>query len=875
MASFSSFAKSSVRRLAWRLAGIRNTRLWPHLRPLVHMLRRPLRLDHVLGLESAAPREGFLHASTVPEPFRGATDVHAFARRLRLGFHERGLQELENIAFQPRRPERRESALWELALWHLNQPGKPAAEAALRYLDVLESLPGTKSPRALRHVMYVEALLRAERWQEACAKALAFADKRPSDPNVLLTCANVFARATKENVPHADAAALQLQWINRAMQKTGLEPLTLRDPAAGVNIDNLAVRLPENAGIPSGPLVTVIVPVFNAAERIRTALDALCAQTWRNLEILVVDDCSTDNTCTLVEEYSEKDARVRLIRAPENRGPYVARNIGLAEAQGEFVTTHDDDDWSHPRKIQCQVQHLQSTPSAIANLSGHVRADDDLYFALRGNPGWFLFPNMSSLMFRREPVMKKVGFWDCVRFAGDSEFKKRLECIFGEDRVVSLPTGPMAILRVRESSLTASRITGYHGYKVGARREYDEAFKAWHARAAKGEPVRMPFPVERRPFPAPYIMSHAEGSEEQVFDLILMSEFRLPGGTTVSNVQEISAARDMGLRIGLVQAPSFHMRPSRKIQSRIRDLVDGKQVRLLNWGEKAYADLVVVRFPLVLNSDNECLPEIRTRDVRIIANQPPQRTWDADSELLYDVAECDRRAREWFGVTPVWHPIGPTAREGMLAMGADINMADWDWVNIIDFSEWSAPRTPLQGKRIVIGRHSRDHWVKWPENATDLLAAYPDDSRFDVRVLGGALSAREVIGRIPRNWTVHEFGSMPPKDFLAQLDFFVYFTHSRYLEAFGRSIFEAMAAGVPVILAPQFRKAFGEAALYAEPGEVAGLVQELAADPQRYEERVEIGRRFVQERFGYEQHHARLRRLLVSPKEPHAELVAG
>src|SRR5690606_2009001 len=112
-------------------------------------------------------------------------------------------------------------------------------------------------------------------------------------------------------------------------------------------------------------------------------------------------------------------------------------------------------------------------------------------------------------------------------------------------------------------------------------------------------------------------------------------------------------------------------------------------------------------------------------------------------------------------------------------MGADINMADWDWVNIIDSSEWSAPRTPLQGKRIVIGRHSRDHWVKWPENATDLLAAYPDDSRFDVRVLGGALSAREVIGRIPRNWTVHEFGSMPPKDFLAQLDFFVYFTHSR------------------------------------------------------------------------------------------------
>src|SRR5699024_9213980 len=68
----------------------------------------------------------------------------------------------------------------------------------------------------------------------------------------------------------------------------------------------------------------------------------------------VVDDCSTDRTKEVIEQYVEQDSRVKLFSTPQNSGPYVARNIALQEATGEYVTVNDADDWSHAEKIATQ-----------------------------------------------------------------------------------------------------------------------------------------------------------------------------------------------------------------------------------------------------------------------------------------------------------------------------------------------------------------------------------------------------------------------------------------------------------------------------------------------------------------------------------------
>ncbi len=91
------------------------------------------------------------------------------------------------------------------------------------------------------------------------------------------------------------------------------------------------------------PLISVIVPAYNIEKYIKDCLDSLLAQTYRDLEILVVDDGSTDNTGRIADEYAEKDSRIRVIHQ-ENRGLSGARNAALPEAKGEWIGFTDGDD---------------------------------------------------------------------------------------------------------------------------------------------------------------------------------------------------------------------------------------------------------------------------------------------------------------------------------------------------------------------------------------------------------------------------------------------------------------------------------------------------------------------------------------------------
>ncbi|MFT4901890.1 MAG: glycosyltransferase involved in cell wall biosynthesis [Lentimonas sp.] len=105
------------------------------------------------------------------------------------------------------------------------------------------------------------------------------------------------------------------------------------------------------------PLVTIIIPAYNSASTIRETLDVCSAQTWRRLQIIVVDDGSEDDTAAVVESHT--DQRVQLMLQP-NGGACRARNVGLHHAQGEFVQFIDADDTMEPNKIELQVRALDS-----------------------------------------------------------------------------------------------------------------------------------------------------------------------------------------------------------------------------------------------------------------------------------------------------------------------------------------------------------------------------------------------------------------------------------------------------------------------------------------------------------------------------------
>ena len=103
------------------------------------------------------------------------------------------------------------------------------------------------------------------------------------------------------------------------------------------------------------PLVSIVVPCYNSARYLRPCLDSVINQTYDNLECIVVDDGSTDDTKAVVHEYQDKDSRVKYLYQ-DNGGEASAKNHGLEHACGEWVHVLDSDDWIAPDKIANQVE---------------------------------------------------------------------------------------------------------------------------------------------------------------------------------------------------------------------------------------------------------------------------------------------------------------------------------------------------------------------------------------------------------------------------------------------------------------------------------------------------------------------------------------
>ncbi|PSK91718.1 glycosyl transferase family 28 [Haloactinopolyspora alba] len=369
-------------------------------------------------------------------------------------------------------------------------------------------------------------------------------------------------------------------------------------------------------------------------------------------------------------------------------------------------------------------------------------------------------------------------------------------------------------------------------------------------------------------------------SARRTVDVLDVSDLRFPGGTSHSIAEEVTAQAHAGYTTGLVTLNGPLVARVSAVNPLIRRSVEAGHAALLIGREPVHARVVVVRHPAVLQHAADQLPPVHTDHVVIVANAGPS---DIDGHEHYDPGTVHEIAHRSFGTEPIWAPIGPLVRAAIAGRVPRASMTDHDWVNIIDVDAWQVPAeqrpqrpgrrgdadgTAAPPRRPVVGRHSRSSPQKWPSDPATLRAVYPDDGSWTVRVLGGAEPAEQVLGRIPQGWEVLEFGTMSPRDFLASLDFFVYFHNPNWVEAFGRTILEALATGVPAVLPPHFEPVFADAALYAEPHEVRAVVESMHADPDAYAAQASRALRAARERFGHEAHVARLERIIGAPSSP-------
>lgn len=123
-------------------------------------------------------------------------------------------------------------------------------------------------------------------------------------------------------------------------------------------------------------LVSVIVPIYNTEKYLKRCIESVLAQTYENLELILVDDVSPDNSAQICREYEKKDVRVRFLPLEKNQGVSMARNAGMAISNGAYITFLDSDDWIQENMLYKLVNACERHHSDLA-ISGYQRVNSE------------------------------------------------------------------------------------------------------------------------------------------------------------------------------------------------------------------------------------------------------------------------------------------------------------------------------------------------------------------------------------------------------------------------------------------------------------------------------------------------------------------
>jgi hypothetical protein len=416
----------------------------------------------------------------------------------------------------------------------------------------------------------------------------------------------------------------RLKLINRVFRRAGLSEISLIDRSRPLHIDNFCAK--KVAPVKCSELVSVLVPAYNCMATIHFALDSLLSQSWENIEIIVADDASTDSTAEIVASYVKRDSRVRYVRLEKNQGAYVARNTALCLAMGKFITTHDTDDWSHPKKIELQVNPLIEEPKLIGTCSFLARMDKKFFFSGKTqNKALLVHQNPSSFMYNRQQVLS-LGGWDAVRVSADSELARRVVAAYGGRVKKICDKAPLSFAITQQGSLTSATLTHGRTISHGVRRSYKESASFWlESNKVQAESVervaslRIGTGVGGRRFPVPGMIL-PERKPHETYDCMIVAR-TLPGCQVTDDlILFLQQHRsELGL-IGVLTWADFWDDPSAAPHPDLRQMAQDEHIHFVSPG-------VAVETAQILIWD--ALPLIDIMDM------PPRLTEQAAVKTVY------------------------------------------------------------------------------------------------------------------------------------------------------------------------------------------------------------------------------------------------
>ena len=620
-------------------------------------------------------------------------------------------------------------------------------------------------------------------------------------------------------------------------------------PTLGGNVnltafDRLTSTVPPDR-VEAPQRVSVVVTSYLPGEGLLTAVRSILAQSWRNVEVVIVDDGSPPEYDGMLQRALALGDRIRLVRHRENQGTYAARNSALAACAGEFVAFQDSDDWSHPRRLEMQVQPLVADRRLVASTSEGLSVTEELMLTRPGvRSGRF---NPGARVLRRVPGIGKVGYFDRVRKAADSEYIGRIQAAFGQRAVRHVEGGPLALIRLSANSLSRAEIRAH--WMHPARIAYSSAYLRWHHLIAAGEasPLR-PADGSDRPFAAPPHLLGSSGTRH--YDVVMVGDWRFQDGPVRAAVDEIRALLGAGLRVAVAHLESYRAvyRLRYPLCAPVQQLVNDGRIDNVSLRDPVEADLVIVRQAGVLQFAAEEASALRPARVLVVGDQLPERG--------YAPRKCAAKARLMFGVEPLWCPQDPAVRSALRAADPEGPLTAWDLPPVLDVAGWVSTRTATTPGMPIAG-----------VDLCDGAALPPDLVGVDLRV---RLADRPPTGphELPRDWLVYEASEIPARPFLHQLDFYLHFPKHQQAEMLSRGALEAAAAGCVVLLPENAAALYGDAAVYTGPATALEVVRRFTAEPALFAEQSRRARAVATQAYDPQRYVERVIALARPPAPP-------
>jgi hypothetical protein len=626
-------------------------------------------------------------------------------------------------------------------------------------------------------------------------------------------------------------------WLHRFRQ---LVPgFLLSDETRHVPFDRLTSPPVERVETPHR--VSVVITAYRPDQGLLTAVSSILAQSWANVEIVIVDDASPPAYDDVLARAAALGERIRLVRLAVNSGTYAARNAGLDAAGGEFAAFQDSDDWSHPRRLELQVEPLLADRRLVATTSDGLAVTDQLLLTRPGvRSGRF---NPSSLVFRRSVVMNQIGYFDRVRKAADSEYIGRVQATFGPRAVRHVESTPLALIRLSAGSLSRSEIKPH--WMHAGRTAYSSAYLRWHQLIGAGavSPYR-PADGGDRPFAAPGHLLGADPDAEREFDVVVAADWRFLESAQRTAADELRTLAGAGLRVAVLQLDSYRAVHLKRIPvtAPVQDLINAGTVEQVAAGDRVRAGVVLVRQAAVLQFTGGVYSGITAGRVIVVADRAPVRPDGTDRR--YEPATCSAAARRLFGADPEWVAQDAGVRAGFRTAGAALEIAERDWPTVLIPPGWAEERTGASHGPVLAGTDLCDA-ANWPPDAAETLAVCRRLPGADIRVRLPD-RPRDMLNIVPaRDWLGYEAADLGPRPFLHQLDFYLHFPPESAPEHYSRPALEAAAMGCVVVTAERFAGFYGDAAVYCTPAEVPHLIARYRADPVLFAEQSRRAREVV------------------------------